>query len=75
MYGDQGNVQEAKNGVVLIIGTENDTQIIAELAPQITAGIAHALAPNGRFCNNPAFTNTVIIQRFQTFYLQVHGTE
>ena len=72
-FGDQGRVQEAKDSVVLIIGTENDTQIIVEPAPQLTAGIAHALAPNGRFFNNPAFTNTVIIQRFQTFYLQVRG--
>ena len=73
VFGDQGNVREAKDSVALIIGTENDTQIIVEPAPQLTAGIAHALAPNGRFFNNPAFTNTVIIQRFQTFYLQVRG--
>ena len=75
VYGDQGNVQEAKDSVILIIGTENDTQIIVEPAPQLTAGIPHSLAPNGRFFNNPAFTNTVIIQRFQTFYLQVRGAD
>ena len=75
VFGDQGQVQEAKDSVVLIIGTENDTQIIVEPAPQIGAGIPHALAPNGRFFNNPAFTNTVIIQRFQTFYLQVRGND
>ena len=75
VHGDQGQVQEAKDSVVLIIGTENDTQIIVEPAPQLTAGIEHALAPNGRFFNNPAFTNTVIIQRFQTFYLQVRGND
>ena len=75
VHGDQGQVQEAKDSVVLIIGTENDTQIIVEPAPQLTAGIPHALAPNGRFFNNPAFTNTVIIQRFQTFYLQVRGND
>ena len=75
VYGDQGSPQQAKDSVVLIIGTENDTQIIVEPAPQITAGIPHALAPRGRFFNNPAFTNTVIIQRFQTFYLQVRGND
>ena len=75
VYGDQGQVQEAKDSVVLIIGTENDTQIIVEPGPQIGAGIVHALAPGGRFFNNPAFTNTVIIQRFQTFYLQVRGND
>ena len=73
VFGDQGQVQESKDSVVLIIGTENDTQIIVEPAPQLSAGIVHSLAPNGRFFNNPAFTNTVIIQRFQTFYLQVRG--
>ena len=75
VFGDQGQVQEAKDSVVLIIGTENDTQIIVEPAPQLLAGIPHSLAPNGRFFNNPAFTNTVIIQRFQTFYLQVRGND
>ena len=75
VFGDQGQVKEAKDSVVLIIGTENDTQIIVEPAPQLSAGIVHSLAPNGRFFNNPAFTNTVIIQRFQTFYLQVRGND
>ena len=75
VFGDQGQVQEAKDSVVLIIGTENDTQIIVEPAPQLTAGIPHSLAPNGRFLNNPAFTNTLFIQRFQTFYLQVRGQD
>ena len=75
VYGDQGSPQQAKDSVVLIIGTENDTQIIVEPAPQLTAGIPHALAPNGRFFNNPVFTNTVIIQRFQTFYLQARGND
>ena len=75
VHGDQGNIQEAKDSVALIIGTENDTQIIVEPAPQLTASIVHSLAPNGRFFNNPAFTNTVIIQRFQTFYLQVWGND
>ena len=75
VFGDQGQLQEAKGSVVLIVGTENDTQIIVEPAPQLRAGIVHALAPRGRFLNNPLFTNTVIIQRFQTFYLQVRGND
>ena len=75
VFGEQGYVREAKDSVVLIIGTENDTQIIVEPPPQILVGIVHALAPNGRFFNNPAFTNTVTIQRFQTFYLQVRGND
>ena len=73
VFGDRGRVIEAKDSVVLIIGTENDTQIIVEPPTQLRAGIPHPLAPNGRFFNNPIFTNTVIIQRFQTFYLQVRG--
>ena len=75
VFGDQGQVSEAKDSVVLIIGTENDTQIIVEPPAQLGAGIPHSLAPLGRFFNNPLFTNTVIIQRFQTFYLQVRGND
>ena len=77
VYGDQGNIQEAKDSVALIIGTENDTQIIVEPAPQLTVGILHSLAPfAGRFF--PIFSvrqRTVTIQRFQTFYLQVRGQD
>ena len=79
VFGDQGNVQEAKDSVALIIGTENDTQIIVEPPPlsQVPAGIINSLAPfHGRFF--PAFTveqRTVTIQRFQTFYLQVRGQD
>ena len=75
VFGDQGQIQEAKDSVVLIIGTENDTQILIEPAPQLTAGIPHSLAPNARFFNDPAFTNTLFIQKFQTFYLQVRGQD
>ena len=79
VFGDQGNVQEAKDSVALIIGTENDTQIIVEPPPlsQVPAGIINSLAPfSGRFF--PTFTveqRTVTIQRFQTFYLQVRGQD
>ena len=76
VHGELGNVQEAKDSVALIIGTENDTQIIVEPPPlsQVPAGIINSLAPFGRFF--PTFTveqRTVTIQRFQTFYLQVRG--
>ena len=79
VFGDQGNVQEAKDSVALIIGTENDTQIIVEPPPlsQVPLGIINSLAPfNDRFF--PTFTveqRTVTIQRFQTFYLQVRGQD
>ena len=75
VHGDAGSAGEAKDSVVLIVGIENNTQIIVEPPAQLAAGIPHALAPGGRFFNNPAFTNTVIIQRFQTFYLQVRGND
>ena len=74
--GDQGNVQDAKDSVILIIGTENDTQILVELPARFQAGIVNSLAPNGRFIS--LFSdeqNTVTIQRFQTFYLQILGED
>jgi len=58
--------------VTLIIGSENDTEIILEPSTIIT----HPFAPQfgNRFIpNSPVATRTVTIQRFQTFYLQVHG--
>ena len=77
VYGDQGSPQQAKDSVVLIIGTENDTQIIVEPPPlsQLPGGIVHSLAPfAGRFFSTFSVEQrTVTIQRFQTFYLQVRG--
>ena len=79
VYGDQGEVSQAKDSVVLIVGTENDTQIIVEPPPlsQLPGGIVNSLAPFAtRFF--PTFTveqRTVAIQRFQTFYLQVRGRD
>ena len=78
VHGEQGSIQEAKDSVVLIIGTENNTQIIVEPPPlsQLPAGIVNSLAPFRRFF--PTFTverRTVTIQRFQTFYLQVRGND
>ena len=79
IFGDAGSASEAKDSVVLIIGTENDTQIIVEPPPlsQLPTGILHPFASvAGRFF--PTFTvqqRTVTIQRFQTFYLQVRGAD
>ena len=79
VHGDLGNVQEAKDSVVLIIGTENDTQIIVESPPlsQLPGGIVHSLAPfAGKFFSTFSVEQrTVTIQRFQTFYLQVRGND
>jgi len=69
--GEQAAIQQ-KDSVALIIGTENDTEIILE--PSIS--IDHPFAPqfNNRFIPNlPVDSRTVTIQRFQTFYLQVRG--
>ena len=73
IHGDGGTVAQAKDSVALIIGTENDTEIILE--PSVL--IRHAFAPavtGGQFIAGvPVELRTVIIQRFQTFYLQVRG--
>ena len=79
VHGDKGTASVAKDSVILIVGTENDTKIIVEPPPtsQLPSGILHPFAPvGGRFF--PTFTvqqRTVTIQRFQTFYLQVRGND
>ena len=71
--GDAGTLREAKDSVALIIGIENDTEIILE--PSVL--IRHPFAPaatGGQFIPGvPTSFRTVTIQRFQTFYLQVRG--
>ena len=73
IFGDAGTVTRATDSVALIIGTENDTEIILE--PSVV--IAHPFAPaatGGQFIPGVSVQfRTVIIQRFQTFYLQVRG--
>ena len=73
IFGDSGTVAQGKDSVALIIGTENDTEIILE--PSII--ISHPFAPavtGGRFFPGvPVQFRTVTIQRFQTFYLEVRG--
>ena len=73
ILGDSGTAQQAKDSVALIIGIEDDTEIILE--PSVV--IRHPFAPaatGGLFIpNTPVQFRTVTIQRFQTFYLQVRG--
>ena len=71
--GDSGTAQQAKDSVILVIGTENDTEIIIE--PNVV--IMHAFAPQ-QTGNNfvPGLSvdlRTITIHRFQTFYLQLRG--
>ena len=66
----RSNIQEPKNSVALIIGTENDTEIILE--PSLI--INHPFAINDSFIPGNAIEfRSVTIQKFQTFYLQVLG--
>ena len=73
IFGDSGTVPQAKDSVALIIGTKNYTEILLE--PSVI--IRHPFAPagtGGQFIPGvPAGFNTVIIHRFQTYYLQVRG--
>ena len=73
ILGDTGTALQAKDSVALIVGTENDTEIILE--PSVI--ISHPFAPtavNRLFIPGiPVEFRTVIIQSFQTFYLQVRG--
>ena len=68
--GDLGTASQAKDSVALIVGTENDTEIV--INPSVA--IPNGLAPAKQFIPGvPANLNRVTIQRFQTFYLQVRG--
>ena len=70
ILGDSGSAFRAADSVALIIGTENDTEIILEPSTTIT----HPFALNDSyFPGAPVQFRTVIIQRFQSFYLQVRG--
>ena len=73
IFGDSDSPSQSKDSVALIIGTENDTEIILE--PSVL--IRHPFAPaatGGQFIPGvPVQFRTVTIQRFQTFYLQVRG--
>ena len=71
--GDPGDAQQAKDSVALVVGTENDTEII--IKPSVVIPNALASAETGhRFVPGvPDYLNTITIQKFQTFYIQVHG--
>ena len=75
IVGDSGRGSQSKDSVALIIGTENYTEIVLE--PRVV--IPHPFAPaetGGQFIPGaPVEFNTVIIHRFQTFYLQVRGSD
>ena len=73
IFGDSGTVAQAKDSVALIIGTENDTEIILEPSVLIRHPLAPAQAGRNFIPGIPVQFRTVTIQRFQTFYLQVRG--
>ena len=74
ILGDSGTIQEAKDSVALIIGTENDTEIIIEIPFTNPVLITYDETSNSLFFpGSPVILRTVIIQRFKTFYLQVRG--
>ena len=74
ILGDPGTAAQDKDSVALIIGTENDTEIILE--PSVTISHPFATQTGGRFIGvAPVQFRTVTIQRFQTFYLQVRGRD
>ncbi len=75
IHGDSGTNSQAKDSVALIIGTEDDTEIILE--PSVLIRHPFAPAQTGRQFIPGVYVQfrTVTIQRFQTFYLQVRGRD
>ena len=71
--GDSGTAQQAKDSVILVIGTENDTEIIVEPSVLINHPFASPLTGNNFIPGTPVNMRTITIQRLQTFYLQVRG--
>ena len=72
IHGDSGTVGQSKDSVALIIGTENDTEIILE--PSVLIRHPFATQSGGHFIPGvPVEYRIVTIQRFQTFYLEVRG--
>ena len=72
--GDEGTAQQAKDSVALIIGTENDTEIIVEIPSTNPVIITYDETTNSQFFfGTPVSFRTITIQRFQTLYLQVRG--
>ena len=73
VFGDAGTAQQAKDSVALIIGTENYTEIILEPSVPIPHPFAPVATSRYFISGVPVQFRTVIIQKFQTFYLQVRG--
>ena len=75
ILGDLGTLHQAKDSVVLIIGTENDTEIIIEIPLTNPVLITYNAEPVFRqfFPGSPVELRTITIQKFQTLYLQVRG--
>ena len=73
VHGDSGTAQQAKDSVALIVGTENDTEIIIKPSVVIPNDFASAATGYNFIPGVPDSLNTITIQRFQTFYLQVRG--
>ena len=71
--GDSGTVAQAKDSVALIVGTENDTELVINPSVIIRNGFAPAKTGYQFIPGAPASLNTITIHRFQTFYLQVRG--
>ena len=72
IHGDAGSTQQDKDSVALIIGTENDTEIILE--PSVVISHPFATQTSGMFIPGDVVqSRTTTIQKFQTFYLQVRG--
>ena len=64
---------QAKDSVALIVGTENDTELVIYPSVVIRNGFAPAKTGYQFIPGAPASLNTITIHRFQTFYLQVRG--
>ena len=73
VHGGSGTAQQAKDSVILVIGTENDTEIIVEPSVLINHPFASPLTGYNFIPGFPVNMHTITIQRFQTFYLQVRG--
>ena len=73
IFGDAGATVQAKDSVALIVGTENDTEIILEPSVVISHPFAPAAIGRQFVPGIPVSFRTITIQRFQTFYLQVRG--
>ena len=69
--GDEGTAQQAKDSVALIIGIEDETEIIVEIPLTNPVIITYDETTNSQFF--PGVPATITIQRFQTLYLQVSG--